>query len=60
MSMPQCDWAVRSRGARSMTACALVTAEDEAIEAIGDLRELLEVEDLLLSAVPPPERGDHS
>jgi hypothetical protein len=37
-----------------------VTAEDEAIEAIGDLRELLEVEDLLLSAVPPPERGDHS
>lgn len=37
-----------------------VTAEDEAIEAIGDLRELLEVEDLLLSAVPPPERGDRS
>jgi len=37
-----------------------VAGEEDALEAIGDLRELLEVEDLLLSAVPPPERGDHS
>jgi hypothetical protein len=37
-----------------------VAAEDDAIEAIGDLRELLEVEDLLLSAVPPPDPGGHA
>jgi hypothetical protein len=37
-----------------------VTAEDDAIEEIGDLRELLELEDLLVSPIPPPEQGGHS
>jgi hypothetical protein len=37
-----------------------VAAEDDAIEAIGDLRELLELEDLLVLPVLPLEQPDRS
>jgi hypothetical protein len=37
-----------------------LAAEDDAIEAIGDLRELLELEDLLVLPVLPLEQPDRS
>jgi hypothetical protein len=37
-----------------------VAAEDDTIEAIGDLRELLELEDLLVLPVLPLEQPDRS
>ena len=60
MSTRRSGSAVRRHGGRSTTGCALLPARKMLIEAIGDLRELLELEDLLILPVLPLEQRHRS